>query len=113
MFQELSNLIQEINNNQSINELIKTKKEIGDYYIVFISNFLNEDSGLPSDDKELLYKLDEYLCVEFINNKGGYTNKYYEAIKAGFKLQTFEKDSFGPLTSGLTEPDNKWIFVFG
>lgn len=113
MFQELSNLIQEINNNPSITELIKTTKEKGDYHIVFISNFLNEDSGLPVADKQLLSRLDEYLCGEFINSRGSCSDKYYEAIRAGFKLCTLEKDSFGPLVSGLTEPDNKWLFAFG
>jgi hypothetical protein len=113
MFQQLTDLIEEINNNPSISELIKTKKEKGDYYIVFIADFLNEDSGLPVVDKELLFRLDGYLCEEFINSNGGYSDKYYEAIKAGFKLSTLERDSFGPLVSGLTEPDNKWLFAFG
>lgn len=113
MFQQLTDLIEEINNNPSITAKIKTIDKEDKTSPVFISSFLNDDSDLPDVDKQLLYRLDGYLCEEFINDRGGYSDKYFQAKKAGFKLATLEKDSFGPLTSGLTEPTGKWIFMFG
>lgn len=113
MFQELTNLIQQINSNQSIIDTIAKEKQTNDGAVVYISNFLNDDVTLSEEARNLLNQLDSYLCGEFISNTGSYSKKVYEAMRYGFKLKTLESDSFGPLISGLTDPSDNWIFAYG
>ena len=97
-----------------VSELQKTNPEL------FVENkdkpgemwFTGEDSdGMVHP---LYGELDEFACGEFINNKGGYSNFWYQSKQitaAGIKLWTAESDSFGVLTSCISYEN--WNFLYG
>lgn len=82
-----------------------------------------EDSGFAwfYEDSELQGELDEWLCSNFINSNGQYTNLWYSiknlaeqkrrTYEHTMRFWTGERDSFGPLISCIGY-DN-WAYSFG
>lgn len=105
----------------AICEKISTyQKSLPEINAVFVTN---EGSAFVwfYEDSELQGELDEWLCSNFINSNGQYTNLWYSiknlaeqkrrTLEHTMRLWTGERDSFGPLISCISY--GHWAYSFG
>lgn len=54
-----------------------------------------------------------YLSAQLIDSQGQHGEMFYEMKRCGYRTETGERDSFGPLSSILTPPDRAWSISYG